>query len=1009
MKNYKLNTLYFLIILISSGLLLGSQSYGTTLFTPPTHNYYRQIHFDPLDQKNWTYVGDQSINFLNNKLAFKESQFLQRATLDIDELLSLDNYGMEFTINIQQMGNAGDHTRPILMVSPRSQDSDFNNHYALTYYLETLQMGKIVANLYKVKWGLINTASPNDMIPLVESYYIMNENVDYQGRLSIENLENGHVKIDFFIDGPNDPTHLYQPLITYTDTSIYKIMESVTGPSFATVGYDDDIWGHNPLVELSNLKLYTLEAFKQRTNEFEHYAKTWISQTILGSRYNPTKFLTNQRIILTTLSGDLELSNDASIEDLLFALYAIDNGDYASVQNRYQTMQTSPLTKRLASDMLYAYYNAPPINTAYTGVLKDVPEKESGMHYVFQNGLLPLEENNTFSPEHVLTRSQLIDLLIILTNPDKKIHEASLNLPDIINNNSIFQRERPIKIWGKGLSGDTIDITFADKSYQTTVEHGKWSIELAEMKAGGPYSLTIKDSGTTKSFINIFIGEVFIIAGQSNAEMPLAETYQVNSIKSKYLNTDNIRFFFNDHLMATTPQDSANGKWYLSKEWSIDSSPAIGTYFVDHIKKMNTSLNGVKIGLVRLTYGGSTIELFMPPKEVEKMIYKQRHKDPIFSGYWNGFMDYIMPYPVKGVIYYQGENSSQLGYSYEPLLRNFIHGLRDALQSPNLPILLVQLSGYGENFYSTDNDSWPKIREVQMRVAATTENVEMVTAIDLSDSNSLEIHPKDKKPIGKRLAFHAMELIYGQKNYVKSPVVKDAKLVDGQYHLTLDFVGRGMQFKNNGLDDFEILDMQGKWHHADSKIQNPTTIIVWNTSIIEPTGIRYAWRNYPSANYFNTYNQPLLPYNSTVDLTTTDTSHLETNTFQVKSTNHQLQTFDAIENITRLNEFRMIKRIDANLIRHDFFIYGQLPGDQIRLYKRLLQVYSADGTTEEIIKIHNHDLLVGDWIRNNSREWVARRVLAVIDRNSIQVNAIPNQQSGDLIERYRYIDTITAE
>lgn len=148
---------------------------------------------------------------------------------------------------------------------------------------------------------------------------------------------------------------------------------------------------------------------------------------------------------------------------------------------------------------------------------------------------------------------------------------------------------------------------------------------------------------------------------------------------------------------------------------------------------------------------------------------------------------------------------------------------------------------------------------------------------------------------------------------------------------------------------------------------------------------------------------------SLVNLYAKDTKHLETNTFQVKISNHLLQTFDAIENVTRAYEFRMVRRKDANIVTHDFFVYNQQPGDLIRMFRKLSRVYAADGTTEEYLVIRNHELEVGDWIRNNSKGWTARKILEVIDRHTVRVNPVPNQSAGDLIERYRFIESVLAE
>jgi len=1007
LDNRKIYTLFIILFLIQ----LLSPSFGaTSLFSPPKHNYDYMTTFEPSDLGNWTYTGDDpKFNFDNGLLQLKEERYVQRAILNPDKLSDLNNYGMEFTIKIKQMGNAGDHTRPILMITPRTSDQDFQKQYAVTYYLETMKMGKIVANLYKVHWAIINTNHPNNMKPLVSGHYIMEENTPYIGRISIENTIDDRVLINFFVDGPSDPSHNYQPLLTYEDDSDYKLTNNCLGPAFATIGYDDDVWGHNPLVELDNLKLYSLKAFKERTEELNVYAKTWISKDILKDRYKNTKFLINQRYLLTTLSGDLELNRKATVDDLLFALYAMNKPYYSQIESTYIPLKDELLSSETAAKILYAYYHQPPIIDDYKKILQDVDENALAVHYVYQQGYMPIDSTGQFNPKQIMSRDNLLTLLLALNIPENRGTHGPLAVPDIFNNNAVLQREQTIKFWGSGMTGDTVYITFAGRRYETQVKAGQWLIELPARKASGPYSLRIQDSHKTILYNNIYIGEVFLIAGQSNAEMTIAETKQAKQILNKYKNKDTFRFYYNEHLMAIKPQPSANGLWYNSGDWSISASSAIGTYFADHLLKLNPDLRNMKIGFIRLTYGGSTIELFMPPNTISEINYTQCHQDPIMSGYWNGFMDYISPYPVKAVLYYQGENSSQLRYSYELLLRNYIKGLRDSFANPRLPILLVQITGYGENFYTTDNDSWPIIREVQMRVAKTMNDVGLVATIDLSDKDPLEIHPKDKYPIGKRLAHLAMSLVYKKSNTVKSPEIHGLKKEDNIFYLDVNNVGQGLTYKQLGKNDFEVLTTTGKWLPAESSIENTHTLKVWHAKELSLKGVRYAWRNYPSANYSNSFDLPLLPFNSLVDLTSTNSNHLKTTNFQVKSTNHMMNTFDAIENISRLDSFRMIERVDANIIKHNFYIYGQETGDTINKYKQLSRLYAVDGSSETRLVIPNHKLDVGDWIRNNSRSWTPRKVLAVIDQNTLRIEEIPSQQAGDLIERYQYTDTIIAE
>jgi len=285
-----------------------------------------------------------------------------------------------------------------------------------------------------------------------------------------------------------------------------------------------------------------------------------------------------------------------------------------------------------------------------------------------------------------------------------------------------------------------------------------------------------------------------------------------------------------------------------------------------------------------------------------------------------------------------------------------------------------------------------------------------VTAVDLGDRDPLEIHPKDKRPIGERAAYRAMERLYGDSSYreVRSPEMREWELsAGGEYTIRFDYVTGGLVLKQvpnltyTGESGFEVLDASGRWRAAQAKLTDDRTgVVVWLPGEQAPQGVRYAWRNYPAVTLFDDSGFPVLPFNSTKDLKRvppvigTDANHIRVN-------HHLLKSYDGIVNLTRGSPFRMIETKDGYTLWHLYPIEGQSPGDEILLLARLDNAVTGQGTNETVIRIANHGLKAGDWIRNNSRGWIAARVTRVIDANTFEIETpIDGQAAGDEIERY---------
>jgi hypothetical protein len=154
-------------------------------------------------------------------------------------------------VNVLSMANEGNEARAIFRVIPRTVDTSMTKYYAVNYYI-VQQLGDYESNLIRCKWSITNTNAPSGTTPLAEAYFLLKVGVDYTGRLLIENTDDGNVHIAFYIDGPDRYTTSAEPLLEYTDTSPYKILESARGVAFGISGHLNAEWGSAPAVKFDD-------------------------------------------------------------------------------------------------------------------------------------------------------------------------------------------------------------------------------------------------------------------------------------------------------------------------------------------------------------------------------------------------------------------------------------------------------------------------------------------------------------------------------------------------------------------------------------------------------------------------------------------------------------------------------------------------------------------------------------------------------------------------------------
>ena len=226
-------------------------------------------------------------------------------------------------------------------------------------------------------------------------------------------------------------------------------------------------------------------------------------------------------------------------------------------------------------------------------------------------------------------------------------------------------------------------------------------------------------------------------------------------------------------------------------------------------------------------------------------------------------------YPIRGVIWYQGESNSGRYKDYMILHPLLIKDWRTKWNNPEMPFLFVQLAAFERHSPSEpgpadfwvnrqpSDSNWPKLREVQTATLAVP-NTGMAVAIDIGDP--FDIHPADKQTLAYRLAREAERIAYGSRTISAGPLYKSMKIRDGKVYLSFDNVGSGLVANGGELASFAIAGKDGKFVWAKAKIDGDE-VVVWSDAVKEPVAVRYAWAGYPgNANLYNKEGFPASPF-----------------------------------------------------------------------------------------------------------------------------------------------------
>ena len=448
-------------------------------------------------------------------------------------------------------------------------------------------------------------------------------------------------------------------------------------------------------------------------------------------------------------------------------------------------------------------------------------------------------------------------MMILLCHLSFLISFADVRLPAIIGSHMVLQQNTTVKIWGWADPTEKISISTSwDTTTVTTIaaNSAKWNLLLKTPAAGGPYTITIKANNTTV-LEDVLIGEVWDCSGQSNMEMHFNWGIKEYTTDADNANNKQLHFFNIPKLTAEQPQDDTKGNWVVCNPGDMKRFSLVGYFFGQQLQQV---LN-VPVGLINASWGGTPAEVWTPKEAIEKEMIlheaatKLEPKDgwPITSGYtYNAMINPITDYSIAGVIWYQGESNVGAASSYQFLFTTMINSWRKAWHK-ELPFYFVQLapfSGYG-------GISGALLREAQTKTLSVP-NTGMVVIHDLV-TDVKDIHPRNKKDVGLRLANYALAETYNKKQLTyKSPMYKSMVVEKDKIRINFTDADNGLISKGGALTDFYIAGTDKKFLPAIAIIKG-NTILVSNKNVQQPVAVRFGFTNAAIPNLFSKEGLPV--------------------------------------------------------------------------------------------------------------------------------------------------------
>lgn len=445
--------------------------------------------------------------------------------------------------------------------------------------------------------------------------------------------------------------------------------------------------------------------------------------------------------------------------------------------------------------------------------------------------------------------------------------KTNLRVASVFSDHMVLQRDRLIPVWGSARPGTLVRVQFNGETKEaTTRKNGKWRVDLSPLSAGGPLEMRVESDDTGLNFTDILVGEVWIASGQSNMQWRVTHS---NNASEEIAAADwaGIRLLTVPRNPSPTPQDDfQSAAWQVCQPETIKDFSAVAYFFG---RELHEKLQ-VPVGLISTNYGGTPMEawtiekaLVMRPafdKACLALMRGKKRPQQQPGGLFNGMVNPVIPYAIRGAIWYQGESNAGRHQQYHELSELMITDWRQRWGQGDFPFLLVQLAGW-----KPQAEDWPYLREAQLQTVQTVANTAMAVATDVGDRK--DIHPRNKQDVGKRLSLAARALAYDEDIVYSGPMYQKMKTSNGNAILSFEHIGGGLQIGRAKLPEADLKTLQGfeiagtdrKFVKADAEIKDDQ-VVVSSDQVKAPVAVRYNWSGWTEGNLYNVEGLPAPPF-----------------------------------------------------------------------------------------------------------------------------------------------------
>jgi sialate O-acetylesterase len=469
---------------------------------------------------------------------------------------------------------------------------------------------------------------------------------------------------------------------------------------------------------------------------------------------------------------------------------------------------------------------------------------------------------------------------------------AEISLPNVFSDHMVLQRRQPNRVWGKASPGEKVVVTIGAQSHEATAgADGAWQVTLEPMEAGAPVRLVAKGPANEVAVADVLVGEVWVVSGQSNMASGLSQV-DGGAAEAQKADHPQIRLLTIPSRGSQTPVwTQPNARWVVCSPQTAGRFSAVGYIFAQQIHEAV----GVPVGIICNAWAGSRAEAWVDrkyfdghenllpmvarydgfAKELAELEAKGQlagadanrartlrtdvNGDDRPANAWNGIVASHASYGIRGVLWYQGEGNTPRGHQYRELFPVLVESWRKEWGQGDFPFYWVNLPGNVNEKPGWPDSEWAELREAQTMTLAKVKNGGQAVAIDLGGDGNL--HPRNKKDVGLRLASIALARDYGMQRPYQSPAYRAMKADGSKITLSFDSPNGALRTLNGDpIRGFAIAGEDRKFVWADATINRDGTITVSSDQVPNPVAVRYGWADNPVLNVYDNARLPLTPF-----------------------------------------------------------------------------------------------------------------------------------------------------